>query len=420
MRCSRLAALLAVVFASGACDSGTAPEPPAAVLLVSGDLQVGSAGAVLPEPLAVRVTHADGSPASGVKVAFTMTGGGGLLSPANTRTDANGDAEALWKLGAQPGAQGATVTVEGLTPVTFSATALGPPTAILRVSGNAQSGIQGTLLSNQIVVRVVDALGAAVPGARVTFAVVDGGGSVSPTVSLTDAHGDAATLWQLGSTLGTQRVSATVSGLAAVTFVANATGAPARVGITSGDGQSAIHGTRLANPLLVRVVDAQSTPVRGVTVQFEVVTGGGTLTANTAVTDANGNADASWTLGNATGAQTVRASVAGVDPVTFTATSTGDPSRLALHPFYARDSVTAGSTILAVFSVFDSDGRLVPGVAVSFSVTAGGGTVAPPSVTSNQFGEAVAQWTIGASGPQSLLARSGSLSATMSLKATPP
>lgn len=79
----------------------------------------------------------------------------------------------------------------------------------------------------------------------------------------------------------------------------------------------------------VRVVDQRGGLMPGVSVRF-TVTGGGSLGATTATTDASGVASAvSWRLGPTPGTQTVTATVTGLTPVVFTATA-ADPCETAV------------------------------------------------------------------------------------------
>ena len=87
----------------------------------------------------------------------------------------------------------------------------------------------------------------------------------------------------------------------------------------SGDEQKGVAGARLAEPFVVSVLDQNGDPFAGTTVTFTVTAGGGTLSATTVTTDADGRAAAVLTLGNAPGANTVTAAAAGLEPVTFTA-----------------------------------------------------------------------------------------------------
>lgn len=73
---------------------------------------------------------------------------------------------------------------------------------------------------------------------------------------------------------------------------------------------------------MVVVKDAAGNPVSGVTVTFAVTAGGGSLSATSRTTNAQGRAGTGWTLG-AAGAQQVTATAGSLTPVTFDATGTG-------------------------------------------------------------------------------------------------
>jgi plastocyanin len=129
---------LALGIAACGDDGGTAPQEsdPVAVKQ-SGDAQTGDPGAPLADAVVVRVTR-DGSPVSGQSVAWSVTAGGGSVSPATSTTNASGDAAATWTLGATPGGNALTASVAGATgsPLTFTATGSAPtaPPAAANVS----------------------------------------------------------------------------------------------------------------------------------------------------------------------------------------------------------------------------------------------------------------------------------------------
>ena len=79
-------------------------------------------------------------------------------------------------------------------------------------------------------------------------------------------------------------------------------------------------GVPLAEPFVVLVMDRNGDPVVGATVTFAVTAGGGSLSAETTTTDADGRASTTLTLGRTPGTNTVVATVADLDPVTFIAT----------------------------------------------------------------------------------------------------
>jgi hypothetical protein len=109
---------------------------------------------------------------------------------------------------------------------------------------------------------------------------------------------------------------------ASATVAITITGAPANISLASGNGQSGLAGTALANPLVVIVKDASGNPVSGVGVSFSVTSGGGSLSATSALTGSDGKASTFLTLGSVAGANTVTAQASGLagSPVTFSAT----------------------------------------------------------------------------------------------------
>jgi hypothetical protein len=106
--------------------------------------------------------------------------------------------------------------------------------SITIVSGNNQTGVAGSALPTALSVSIKDSSGRAFPGATVSWAVVAGGGSVTPATSTTYSAGLATTTWTLGAASGANRVTATVAGITPVAFDAMAVaGATASVTVTS-------------------------------------------------------------------------------------------------------------------------------------------------------------------------------------------
>jgi adhesin/invasin len=125
-----------------------------------------------------------------------------------------------------------------------------------------------------------------------------------------------------GARKGTTTISATSGSLTGKVTVTVVPGAPATISIYAGNGQSGPAGSRLSDPLCTNVLDAAGNLIVGAMVSYAVATGGGALAnPTTPQTDASGIAISGlWTLGPATGAQTVTASSEGAGSVTFTAT----------------------------------------------------------------------------------------------------
>lgn len=84
------------------------------------------------------------------------------------------------------------------------------PFKIDRISGNNQIGPNGQVLPQALKVRVLDNFNIPVSGVKVNFANTTGGGSVSPSMVLSDQNGYAQTNWTLGPTEFGHEVQVTV------------------------------------------------------------------------------------------------------------------------------------------------------------------------------------------------------------------
>ena|SRR5687768_13673536 len=286
------------------------------------------------------------------------------------------------------------------------------PTTIVPLKGNEQVGTVGLPVPDSITVRVLDATNRPVQGQQVVFTVMAGGGSVTPGTAVTNADGVAQALWTLGVTAGTQRVEAKAMGGGApddlaVVFTATAGASRAsNIAKVSGDAQSDIAGSTLNDSLVVRTTDADGNPVGGVTVTWSV-SGGGTTSAATTVTGADGRTGVRRTLGPVAGTQNTTATAAGLagSPVTFTATArVGTAGRLVI---VQQPSTNVGSGVQfpqqPLVQIQDVNGNNVPAVgrAVTAEIVSGpvGATlIGSATVATNAAG--LATFTnLGISGP---------------------
>ncbi len=395
------------------------PGPPATVTDSLGDNQSAVVGSVVAVAPAVVVRDALGNPVPSVPVTFAVASGGGSVTGGAATTDAFGVARVgSWRLGLAAGPNTVTGTVASLasTPVTFTATAVaGAPASVTKDAGDAQSATSGSAVGTAPAVVVRDANSNPVPNVSVTFAVASGGGGITGGAATTDPDGIAAVgTWTLGSLVGPNTLTATVAGLAAVTFSATGTvGAPDSIAVVAGDGQAATVGTALTDPVSVQLLDANDNPVPGIEVSFAVSggCGDGSLGDNLDTTNALGIATSgSWTLGSAGGTNTLTATAtaAGVtgNPVSVTATGVAAAS-LTKNGGDAQ-STPAGSQVTTAPSVLVRDGSNAPleGIEVTFAVLSGGGSITGGTATTDALGiAAVGSWTLGvAAGPNSLRA----------------
>jgi YVTN family beta-propeller protein len=202
-------------------------------------------------------------------------------------------------------------------------------TRLEKVGGDRQAGVVGQALPNEVEVRVVDLDGNPVGGRDVNFAVYSGAGTITPAVATSDPNGIARCRWTLGtSPVSAHQVSArllrpaTEAVMDLVTFVATAAPGPA-VSIVkeTGDFQSGQATRALHAPLVVVVFDQFGNRKPATTVEWTVLSGGGSPSSPTTSTDGDGRARVHFTLGPESGTHLIRASIANGQFVTFTVTA---------------------------------------------------------------------------------------------------
>ena len=293
-----------------------------------------------------------------------------------------------------------------------SPTAPGPSLSIRKAelsSGDNQADTVFATLVKALRVQVLDR-GAPQQGVAINWVADQGGGSVSPARSVTDSLGVAATVWTLGPQIGLQDVEASgafVSG--SVVFAATAT---ARPGLTidkatraSGDGQSDTIFATLTQPFSTRVAH-NGLPLPGVVVSWSSA-GAPSNTVRTS-TDSTGTASWTGTLGAHAGVYTVFASVPGAanSPVPFQATILpGNPVKLTIVRGDSQLGMV-GATLDDGFvvQVTDAQRNLVPGAAIDWSVSPGGGVLGSARTLTRADGRAADTLTLGNDGPYAVQA----------------
>ncbi|MHB1328882.1 MAG: hypothetical protein ACYC2K_11840 [Gemmatimonadales bacterium] len=183
--------------------------------------------------------------------------------------------------------------------------------------------------------------------------------------------------------------------------------------LTAVSGQSQTVTVGQAVQVTVRVTTTGGAVVSGASVSFAIQSGGGSVSAASVTSDAQGQASASWTLGTVAGSNTLRATVGSVAPLDFTATGTAAAaSTVAAHAGAGQQgTVSTALPVAPAVVVKDQFGNPVPNVPVVFAVAAGGGSVTGANPSTNAQGiAAVGSWTLGAAaGNQSLTATTGTL-----------
>jgi hypothetical protein len=378
---------------------------------------------------------ADGKTLSGRTVTWSTSNAGVLKIDAST-----GVATAV-----APGSAVVTVSCSKMSATASVTVTPGAPAKIRMGEGDQQSAPAGTKLPISPSVVVTDFDDFAVAGAHVTFTVASGGGSITGGDAVTDANGVARVAsWTLGTSSVNNSLAATLNGADGNPVVFSATaqqiappivlfGPPSAISIFAGDGQSAPANTAVPIRPAVKVTDADGKPVPGITVTFSMRSGGGSITGDQAVTDSTGIATiGSWTLGPG-GGNSIFATLANVtgSPLVFVATATttssgggsggsggggggsnnGPPVTIAVFAGDGQSAVTGMPVaVRPAVKITDANGVGVPGVAVTFSMRSGDGSISQPNATSDANGVAtIGAWVLGTVGGNSIFATANGL-----------
>jgi hypothetical protein len=235
-------------------------------------------------------------------------------------------------------------SLSGSVPVTVQRVA----TRVSKISGDGQTGPVGEALPEPFVVRAEDAGGSPMPGASVTF-TSGVGGSVVVTEATADDQALASTTWTLGTTAGSQLLTAAIPGSTGSQAQFGATalaGSLAAIAITSGDQQVVPVGFAVFEPVTIEVTDEYGNGVAGASVAFAVTGGGGSVTPAEGTTGEDGTAQATWTMGGVVGANTLSATASDLPAVEFTAT--GAEAKPDLQPSAVVISPTRPTSLQAI------------------------------------------------------------------------
>ncbi len=186
------------------------------------------------------------------------------------------------------------------------------------VQGHLQTAAAGTLLPTPVVLRVIGTDGAPIGKIPVSFNVLAGGGSVDPGTVVSDANGEVKARWTLGPNAQVQTMTGKAPGLDPVTLSANGI-LPSDLVIAQGNNQTAKASTALTVQLVLRVTGGFNVPIPGQMVGLAITSGGGSISPQSAVTNALGEITVRWTLGPQTGQQTATATAGTLGPIVIAA-----------------------------------------------------------------------------------------------------
>ena len=221
----------------------------------------------------------------------------------------------------------------------------------------------------------------------------------------------SARIYVARSTLTKFRLASTIVLLGYIACKGDTTVAPAvptTIAANSATSLSGVAGSAVSPAPSIVVKDQNGAPMAGATVNFTVLSGGGSVSGASVATNESGIAlVASWTLGTTAGPNSLSASVGSLAAVTFTATGTAGAAASLTKSAGDNQSGTEGSAAPIAPSVVvkDINGNVKVDVVVTFAVASGGGSVTGGTVTSDAAGAAtVGSWILGAVGTNTLTA----------------
>ncbi|MEA1996527.1 MAG: hypothetical protein U9N45_02770, partial [Gemmatimonadota bacterium] len=296
------------------------------------DSMVARAGSPYPLPLVAVVRDSLLKKSPDRTVTFTVEEGGGSISVATATTNSDGIAQTVLTLGPSAGLNRVRATiirgsgeacwvffdVWGTTDVEAEVN------SITMVSGNNQTGAPGGMLSDPIVLKVMDTAGEPVSGNPVTVVLTQGGGKIGAWGGLPEAAEvfsattDNEGLVHLALRLGpgpvlkneakvmiTKADGSVASVMITATAQSTAQGADS-IAVISGVDQTTEVGSIAPLPIVVAVYDADGNLVPNASVSFTVTQGYGMIgkegeTPKTSfmsqVTNSEGLAVITWQLG---------------------------------------------------------------------------------------------------------------------------
>jgi hypothetical protein len=299
-------------------------QVPSSLQVISGNNQSAIVNTNLNDPLIVQVLDEASNPIAGVSVNFEVILGSGTIQGTSTvTTDSQGYASVTAKVGSEIGTNAykfkAKIVTNNLINTEFNASAVAQFLSfkVLKIVASgvgSQAGIENVslLMTDSVSMKAAlfDLSGNYLEDAPALFTFSNSNFSNSNLVT----SNNNINLTFTPSASGTVIINAVYAGSDG--FVIGATDStglitvtntqvPTSINLISGNNQTGGIGTNLTDPLRVRVLDQDSQPIAGVTVDFTVTFGTGAIQGNSSVaTDSQGYASVVAKLGTQTGSNT--------------------------------------------------------------------------------------------------------------------
>jgi protocatechuate 3,4-dioxygenase beta subunit len=309
--------------------------------------------------------------------------------------------------------QGCSVSEEAGTP---AGTSTSPRLSLTTSTGSTTLVADGTS-SVPIRLTATDSSGRGIPNTMVVFTTTAGSlsastgdtaarrstgaalastpranGGSTEVAAVTDANGVAEVILTSSTRLETAKVIAEVLGFSIGLTVEFVAGPPAALLLSATP--NTLNGGDTAT-IEATVTDANDNPVSGVTITFTISTNnsGASLVTSSGITDANGQVSVVYIAGSNSGTDAVSAGADGIATTVAISVEAG----AGLEEDIASITLITGATTLVAdgvssaalrATVLDGSGQGIPGIAVTFTTTAG--TIKEPSeVLTNANGVAI-------------------------------
>lgn len=348
------------------------------VTLISGATTLPADGASS-VTLRATVLTSSGTPASGVTVNFSTSGGS--LSDTSVQTDASGIAETTLTSPVRTGTISVVAEASGFLASEDIAIVSGQPTAAKFVLTASPAAVNAGGVSALTAI-VLDANDNPVVGQTVTFTITTNtsNGSLSPVTATTSSNGIATSIYTGGDTLGTDTIrAALVGGLTKTTTVVVTGDVVNALSIATDRTTVKTDGSEIAT-ITVTALSSQNVVVPGVTISFAA--SGGQLNASQVVTNASGQAQVNLSAGaidKSNRTVTVTASATGVTDVQIPVRVVDSTVALVT----TNSTLTAGgSSISVTVTARDASGLGIFNTPVTLAQS-GGGSVSITSASGN-------------------------------------
>ncbi|MEN8374223.1 MAG: Ig domain-containing protein [Gemmatimonadota bacterium] len=270
-----------------------------------------------------------------------------------------------------------------------------PTVGSLTFSTIPSTSSTGSSVPFTVVIR--DDGGRPLSGMSIRFDVMAGGGTADPASAVSDASGSVSAVWNVGASPGVHQLRAS-SGSKFAEAILTVVEPPPDPVLTTLLLEGVPASARTFETLDVTAVALDQTggPMPGISVTTTVVEGAGTVAEGENVTGADGRVAIAWTLGLEAGPQRL---------LVTSGTHAAEASVTAIKPALGGfGAVTGGGqegpvgrelAAPIVVEVLDDEGQPYGGLALTWTVVSGNGTIAPEGQFTGADGKLAGRWTLG-------------------------